>query len=149
MDDEYNSKLIIYLWTADSTWTDAKILGTPDSVPVPLHKLVCSLSSLVVCISPYFRMHTHPLHVRPSLLHHSIHPAHFRSQDVKAPSIPKIASFPIEFLIVGGGVGGLACAVALRHVGHRVSVVEKDSSIDSVSIFSPHQEAGLTTIPDT
>ncbi|KAF5379737.1 hypothetical protein D9615_005787 [Tricholomella constricta] len=37
----------------------------------------------------------------------------------------------IDFLIVGGGISGLACAVALRRVGHRVVVVEADASINT------------------
>lgn len=31
----------------------------------------------------------------------------------------------IDFIIVGGGITGLACALALRKVGHRVIVLEK------------------------
>ena len=59
-----------------------------------------------------------------------------------------MASFPIEFLIVGGGVGGLACAVALRRVGHHVLVIEKDTSIDSVSILSLRiRKLGLPPFP--
>ncbi|KAI5983421.1 hypothetical protein EDD15DRAFT_1898137 [Pisolithus albus] len=31
----------------------------------------------------------------------------------------------IDFLIVGGGITGLACALALRRIGHRVTVLER------------------------
>lgn len=37
----------------------------------------------------------------------------------------KKATLPIRFVIVGGGPAGLACAVALRRVGHHVIVLEK------------------------
>ncbi len=37
----------------------------------------------------------------------------------------KKASLQIRFVIVGGGAAGLACAVALRRVGHHVIVLEK------------------------
>ena len=36
----------------------------------------------------------------------------------------------INFLIIGGGIAGLACAFALRRVGHRVIVLEKDANVD-------------------
>ncbi|RDB26397.1 6-hydroxynicotinate 3-monooxygenase [Hypsizygus marmoreus] len=42
----------------------------------------------------------------------------------------KQAILPIDFLIIGGGIAGLACATALRRVGHRVTVLEKDSALD-------------------
>ncbi|KAF9459027.1 hypothetical protein BDZ94DRAFT_1062733 [Collybia nuda] len=37
------------------------------------------------------------------------------------------ASCTVHFLIIGGGIAGLACATALRRVGHRVTVLEKDN----------------------
>jgi NAD(P)-binding Rossmann-like domain len=37
----------------------------------------------------------------------------------------KKATLRIRFVIVGGGPAGLACAVALRRVGHHVIVLEK------------------------
>ncbi|KNZ80175.1 6-hydroxynicotinate 3-monooxygenase, partial [Termitomyces sp. J132] len=40
----------------------------------------------------------------------------------------KQATLKIDFLIVGGDMAGLACAVALRRVGHRVTVLEQDNS---------------------
>ncbi|EIW57924.1 FAD/NAD-P-binding domain-containing protein [Trametes versicolor FP-101664 SS1] len=38
---------------------------------------------------------------------------------------PLQTTLPINFLIVGGGVAGLACALALRRVGHHATVVER------------------------
>lgn len=32
-------------------------------------------------------------------------------------------------MIVGGGIAGLTCAVALRRVGHRVLVLEQDPGV--------------------
>jgi NADPH-dependent 2,4-dienoyl-CoA reductase/sulfur reductase-like enzyme len=45
-------------------------------------------------------------------------------------SRPKQASLVINFLIIGGGLAGLACAIALRRVGHRVTVLERDATIN-------------------
>ncbi|EGN99370.1 hypothetical protein SERLA73DRAFT_90724 [Serpula lacrymans var. lacrymans S7.3] len=49
----------------------------------------------------------------------------------QSPSVPTQASLSIDFLVVGGGIGGLACAIALRRVGHRVLVLEKAASAGS------------------
>ncbi|KAG1838188.1 hypothetical protein DFJ58DRAFT_814536 [Suillus subalutaceus] len=40
------------------------------------------------------------------------------------------AELAIKFLVVGGGIAGLACAIALRRVGHHVVVLEQYSDID-------------------
>jgi heterodisulfide reductase subunit A-like polyferredoxin len=37
------------------------------------------------------------------------------------------AELTISFLLVGGGIAGLACAIALRRVGHHVVVLEQSS----------------------
>ncbi|THH13127.1 hypothetical protein EW146_g7059 [Bondarzewia mesenterica] len=62
--------------------------------------------------------------------------------DGGAPSLPKSASLSIDFIIVGGGIAGLACAVALRRVGHRVLVLEREESFDSA-----HKSPGGTRMP--
>ncbi|KIJ62941.1 hypothetical protein HYDPIDRAFT_41632 [Hydnomerulius pinastri MD-312] len=36
----------------------------------------------------------------------------------------------IDFLVVGGGIAGLSCAIALRRVGHRVVVLERHGDAD-------------------
>ncbi|KAH9933558.1 FAD/NAD-P-binding domain-containing protein [Epithele typhae] len=38
---------------------------------------------------------------------------------------PLRTQLPIDFVIVGGGLAGLSCALALRRVGHRVTVLER------------------------
>ncbi|KAG1895960.1 uncharacterized protein F5891DRAFT_1056034 [Suillus fuscotomentosus] len=45
------------------------------------------------------------------------------------------AELTINFLVVGGGIAGLSCAIALRRVGHRVVVLERysDSDISKMS----------------
>ncbi|KAJ7762597.1 hypothetical protein B0H16DRAFT_1311692 [Mycena metata] len=39
----------------------------------------------------------------------------------------------IDFLVIGAGVSGLACAMALRRVGHRVVVIEREKEIGEFS----------------
>ncbi|KAJ7034044.1 hypothetical protein C8F04DRAFT_1102899 [Mycena alexandri] len=39
------------------------------------------------------------------------------------------AKLSIDFLVIGAGVSGLACAMALRRVGHRVVVIEREKEI--------------------
>ncbi|KAG1834961.1 hypothetical protein DFJ58DRAFT_868483 [Suillus subalutaceus] len=45
------------------------------------------------------------------------------------------AELTIKFLIVGGGIAGLACAIALRRVGHHVVVLEQYSDIDILEML--------------
>ncbi|TFK86877.1 FAD/NAD-P-binding domain-containing protein [Polyporus arcularius HHB13444] len=47
------------------------------------------------------------------------------SAESSRSNLPLQTSFPISFLIIGGGIAGLACALALRRVGHHVLVLEK------------------------
>ncbi|KAF7789770.1 hypothetical protein EIP86_000716 [Pleurotus ostreatoroseus] len=42
---------------------------------------------------------------------------------------PIQTTYPIHFVIVGGGISGLAAAFALRRVGHNVTVLERDAEI--------------------
>ena len=62
-------------------------------------------------------------------------------QDLKLTPARKVAALKIHFVIIGGGIGGLGAAVALRRVGHQVTVIERDSDvyqvISSVPCFSP------------
>lgn len=44
----------------------------------------------------------------------------------------KYAALAIDFLIVGGGIAGLASAIALTRIGHRVTVLERDATVDHV-----------------
>ncbi|EPQ52883.1 FAD/NAD P-binding domain-containing protein [Gloeophyllum trabeum ATCC 11539] len=49
------------------------------------------------------------------------------------------ASFSLSFAIVGGGIAGLSCAIALRRVGHRVVILEQDDGKE--------REAGGSRVP--
>jgi NADPH-dependent glutamate synthase beta subunit-like oxidoreductase len=70
-----------------------------------------------------------------SLINHRAYLIPYRSQTSHAAA--KKAALPIRFVIVGGGAAGLACAVALRRVGHHVILLEKDSNFVGVSIVTP------------
>ncbi|KAF4597197.1 hypothetical protein EYR40_007648 [Pleurotus pulmonarius] len=45
------------------------------------------------------------------------------------PKSPKQTELAIRFLIIGGGMSGLACAIALRRVGHQVTVLEQERTL--------------------
>ena len=62
---------------------------------------------------------------------------------------PPVIKSPImiDFLVVGGGVVGLSCAIALQQTGHRVVVVERDASVDDVrSLYRLFCRIELTSI---
>ncbi|KAH6880181.1 hypothetical protein BKA70DRAFT_1473484 [Coprinopsis sp. MPI-PUGE-AT-0042] len=46
----------------------------------------------------------------------------------------KTTGLPVSFVVVGGGISGLSCAIALRRVGHRVTVLEKHADVFQPSI---------------
>ncbi|KAI0673721.1 FAD/NAD-P-binding domain-containing protein, partial [Trametes maxima] len=46
---------------------------------------------------------------------------------------PLQTTLPISFLIIGGGIAGLACAIALRRVGHHALVLERRDRQDVCS----------------
>ncbi|KAK0209422.1 hypothetical protein IW262DRAFT_1324051 [Armillaria fumosa] len=52
-------------------------------------------------------------------------------------NLPNKAAFPIDFVVVGGGVTGFACAIALRRVGHQVRVLEKDATFPPTLSWCP------------
>lgn len=56
------------------------------------------------------------------------------SRDFESQRIPDL--FPIEFVVVGGGAGGLTSAIALGRCGHKVTVLDDTPSYESVSAFS-------------
>ncbi|KAI0831918.1 FAD/NAD-P-binding domain-containing protein [Trametes gibbosa] len=41
------------------------------------------------------------------------------------PQVDRLAALPLDFLVIGGGIGGLAVAYVLSKVGHRVRVLER------------------------
>ncbi|KAJ7123436.1 hypothetical protein C8R44DRAFT_875630 [Mycena epipterygia] len=47
--------------------------------------------------------------------------------------LPRQTALAIDFVIIGAGMTGLACAIALRRVGHRVFVIEQKGNIDVVA----------------
>ncbi|KAF9231523.1 hypothetical protein BU15DRAFT_90889 [Melanogaster broomeanus] len=53
--------------------------------------------------------------------------------DTTVQSLPahKHAELPIDFLVVGGGIAGLSCAIALRRGGHRVVVLEQWGPVET------------------
>lgn len=50
----------------------------------------------------------------------------------RPPSVPLQTRLPLQFVIVGGGISGLACAIGLRRVGHNVLVLESEADISHV-----------------
>ncbi|KAJ7114939.1 hypothetical protein C8R44DRAFT_629801 [Mycena epipterygia] len=47
------------------------------------------------------------------------------------PRLPRQTALAIGFVVIGASVTGLACAIALRRVGHRVLVIEQKENIDA------------------
>ena len=58
----------------------------------------------------------------------------------------KKATFQIRFVIVGGGPAGLACAVALRRVGHHVIVLEKGPDFIGVRTTPRSLQVGFLVV---
>ncbi|TFK61683.1 FAD/NAD(P)-binding domain-containing protein [Pluteus cervinus] len=54
-------------------------------------------------------------------------------------NVPKQTSHPVDFVIVGAGLTGLSCAIALRRVGHRVQVLDRSPTL--------HMTAGGARVP--
>ena len=65
------------------------------------------------------------------MIHHRAYLYAYHTQTSHAAA--KKAALQIRFVIVGGGAAGLACAVALRRVGHHVILLEKDTNFVGVS----------------
>ena len=52
------------------------------------------------------------------------------------------ASLSVDFLVIGAGIAGLASAIALRRVGHRVLVLERHDSITKARRSHPPSNTG-------
>ncbi|KAH9893223.1 FAD/NAD-P-binding domain-containing protein [Cubamyces lactineus] len=52
-------------------------------------------------------------------------PSASSSNPTPMPAVDRIAALPLDFLVIGGGIGGLAVAYVLSKSGHRVRVLEK------------------------
>ncbi|VDB92323.1 unnamed protein product [Peniophora sp. CBMAI 1063] len=52
------------------------------------------------------------------------------SSSMQDPHSPTTTRFTAQFLVIGGGVSGLATSVALRRAGHEVTVLERELSLD-------------------
>ena len=57
-----------------------------------------------------------------------------RVNDASGP-FPQTATLPLNFIIVGGSIAGLACAYNLQKAGHKVRVLEKDDAVGTVCFF--------------
>lgn len=53
--------------------------------------------------------------------------------------LPSQAKLPLEIIIVGGGLGGLATSIAMARRGHSVTVFEQAQEIREVRLF--HQKS--------
>lgn len=59
----------------------------------------------------------------------------FQHQENQANGVEKIQ---LHFAVIGANVAGLSCAIALRGIGHRVTVIDKNHAIsDAEASFSP------------
>lgn len=47
----------------------------------------------------------------------------------------RTASLPLDFVVVGANITGLACAYNLHCAGHRVKVYEQDDGVGNVRVY--------------
>jgi salicylate hydroxylase len=57
----------------------------------------------------------------------------------------RVAPLKLRFIVVGGGIAGLACAYTLQIAGHRVHVVEQSDGKHRVSPLSSVERSIKTT----
>lgn len=66
------------------------------------------------------------------------------------------AATPLHFVVAGGGIGALACALVLGRAGHRVTVLEREAAFGEIgagiqlgpNIFRMFEHLGLTDAVD-
>ena len=57
--------------------------------------------------------------------------------DLTSPiSTPQQAKLKLRIIVVGGGLGGLACAIALARRGHTATVLEQAPVLGEVSLLT-------------
>ena len=56
---------------------------------------------------------------------------------IKTPDMPLANPSGIDVLIVGGGIGGLFCAVEMYRHGHKVRVLESKKDVDTIGLCPP------------
>jgi heterodisulfide reductase subunit A-like polyferredoxin len=90
-----------------------------------------------------------PTHVKPTVLPETLKATHptrslefLKKLNQRATTTtakePLQAKVTLRVIVVGAGLGGLACAIALTRRGHKVTVLEQSSQLGEVGSTSPY-----------